>query len=111
MRRFTETSLRCSFCHKSEKAGIKLISSPSDYPRAYICDECVAVCASIVADDSLGATEPSEIDEATHPLLPHPLASRLLRALELWIKRESLGEDAAEELAEVRSVASRIFRE
>ncbi len=29
----------------------KLISSPSDYPRAYICDECVAVCNSILDDD------------------------------------------------------------
>jgi ATP-dependent Clp protease ATP-binding subunit ClpX len=29
----------------------KLISSPSDYPRAFICDECVAVCNSILEDD------------------------------------------------------------
>ncbi len=29
----------------------KLISSPSDYPRAYICDECIAVCNSILEDD------------------------------------------------------------
>jgi len=28
-----------------------LISSPSDYPRAYICDECIAVCNSIIEDD------------------------------------------------------------
>jgi len=28
-----------------------LISSPSDYPRAYICDECIAVCNSILEDD------------------------------------------------------------
>src|ERR1700752_35066 len=42
--------LRCSFCHKSQDAVAKLISSPSDYPRAYICDECVAVCNSILED-------------------------------------------------------------
>jgi ATP-dependent Clp protease ATP-binding subunit ClpX len=47
----TEDSLRCSFCHKSQDAVAKLISSPSDYPRAYICDECVAVCNSILEDD------------------------------------------------------------
>jgi ATP-dependent Clp protease ATP-binding subunit ClpX len=46
-----EESLRCSFCHKSQDAVAKLISSPSDYPRAYICDECVAVCNSILEDD------------------------------------------------------------
>ncbi|NYF79993.1 ATP-dependent Clp protease ATP-binding subunit ClpX [Granulicella arctica] len=34
----------------------KLISSPSDYPRAYICDECVAVCNSILEDDRTEAT-------------------------------------------------------
>jgi ATP-dependent Clp protease ATP-binding subunit ClpX len=49
--RGSEESLRCSFCHKSQDAVAKLISSPSDYPRAYICDECVAVCNSILEDD------------------------------------------------------------
>jgi ATP-dependent Clp protease ATP-binding subunit ClpX len=47
----SEETLRCSFCHKSQDAVAKLISSPSDYPRAYICDECVAVCNSILEDD------------------------------------------------------------
>ena len=46
-----EDTLRCSFCHKSQDAVAKLISSPSDYPRAYICDECVGVCNSILEDD------------------------------------------------------------
>ena len=46
-----EEGLRCSFCHKQQDAVAKLISSPSDYPRAYICDECVAVCNSILEDD------------------------------------------------------------
>ena len=49
--RGTDESLRCSFCHKAQDAVAKLISSPSDYPRAYICDECVAVCNSILEDD------------------------------------------------------------
>src|SRR5271165_4343549 len=54
-----EEALRCSFCHKSQDAVAKLISSPSDYPRAYICDECVAVCNSILEDDRGG--------DAAHP--------------------------------------------
>ncbi|MGA1981577.1 MAG: ATP-dependent Clp protease ATP-binding subunit ClpX [Acidobacteriaceae bacterium] len=49
--RGSDESLRCSFCHKSQDAVAKLISSPSDYPRAYICDECVGVCNSILEDD------------------------------------------------------------
>jgi ATP-dependent Clp protease ATP-binding subunit ClpX len=45
----------------------KLISSPSDYPRAYICDECVAVCNSILEDDR------SETQTTTGPNhLPKP---------------------------------------
>ena len=47
----SDEMLRCSFCHKTQDAVAKLISSPSDYPRAYICDECVAVCNSILEDD------------------------------------------------------------
>jgi ATP-dependent Clp protease ATP-binding subunit ClpX len=46
-----DDSLRCSFCHKSQGVVGKLISSPSDYPQAYICDECIAVCNSIIEDD------------------------------------------------------------
>ena len=55
----TDEILRCSFCHKSQDAVAKLISSPSDYPRAYICDECVAVCNSILEDDRT-ATPPTQ---------------------------------------------------
>jgi len=46
-----DETLRCSFCHKTQDVVGKLISSPSDYPRAYICDECVAVCNSILEED------------------------------------------------------------
>jgi len=64
----SEEILRCSFCHKSQDAVAKLISSPSDYPRAYICDECVAVCNSILEDDRT-ATPPSSVPNQ----LPKPL--------------------------------------
>ena len=63
----SEENLRCSFCHKSQDAVAKLISSPSDYPRAYICDECVAVCNSILEDDR---TESSANAAPNH--LPKP---------------------------------------
>jgi ATP-dependent Clp protease ATP-binding subunit ClpX len=64
----SEEILRCSFCHKSQDAVAKLISSPSDYPRAYICDECVAVCNSILEDDRT-TTPPSSVPNQ----LPKPL--------------------------------------
>jgi len=64
----SDDTLRCSFCHKSQDAVAKLISSPSDYPRAYICDECVAVCNSILEDDR------SEAPAGAAPAhLPKPL--------------------------------------
>ena len=63
-----EEALRCSFCHKSQDAVAKLISSPSDYPRAYICDECVAVCNSILEDDRGSDAAPASV--AGH--LPKP---------------------------------------
>ncbi len=63
----SDETLRCSFCHKSQDVVGKLISSPSDYPRAYICDECIAVCNSILEDDR---TEPAG---ATPNKLPKPL--------------------------------------
>ncbi len=47
----SDDALRCSFCHKNQDVVGKLISSPNDYPRAYICDECIAVCNSILEDD------------------------------------------------------------
>ena len=47
----SDDALRCSFCHRSQVEVGALISSPSDYTRAYICDECIAVCNSILEDD------------------------------------------------------------
>ena len=41
---------RCSFCQKSKNDVAYLIASPNDYPRAYICDECVEVCHSILGE-------------------------------------------------------------
>ncbi len=46
--------LRCSFCQKTQEAVGKLISSPGDHPRAYICDECVALCNTILEEDRPG---------------------------------------------------------
>ncbi len=63
----TEEMLRCSFCHKSQDAVAKLISSPSDYPRAYICDECVAVCNSILEDDRTATPAASTPNQLPKP--------------------------------------------
>jgi ATP-dependent Clp protease ATP-binding subunit ClpX len=37
----------------------KLISSPSDYPRSYICNECVGVCQQILEDEKREQATPA----------------------------------------------------
>ena len=51
MRSRMDQMLRCSFCHKTQEVVGKLISTPGDYPKSYICDECVSVCNSILEED------------------------------------------------------------
>ncbi len=43
-----DTKIRCSFCNKTQDQVSKLISGPND---AYICDECVAICADIIEEE------------------------------------------------------------
>jgi len=62
----TEELLRCSFCQKPQDSVAKLISSPGDHARAYICDECVAVCNSILEE------ERAERVPSTQAKLPRP---------------------------------------
>jgi len=60
VKRFTpEEVLRCSFCHKTQEQVEKLISSPSEYPRSYICNECVGVCQQILEDEKREQTTPA----------------------------------------------------
>jgi ATP-dependent Clp protease ATP-binding subunit ClpX len=47
----SDESLRCSFCHKTQDQVEKLISSPSEFQRSYICNECVTVCQQILEDE------------------------------------------------------------
>ncbi len=62
-------SLICSFCGKSQKEVKKLIAGPN----VYICDECIALCNDIIAEEfeneegearsSMKIPQPSEIKE------------------------------------------------
>ena len=110
-----ENSLRCSFCQKSEKNAGKLISNPSTVSRrAYICDECVAVCAAIIEDDKIEsevhhAEENRREDAPPHPLLAHPLASDLMGAIQSWVREESLGNDGLPAMSEMRKIATAMF--
>lgn len=43
-----EGKVRCSFCHKTEDQVQKLIAGPDG---AYICDQCIAICAEIMEEE------------------------------------------------------------
>lgn len=82
--------------------NVEATTSPSDYPRAYICHECVAVCASIIEDERL--------DSDRHgPFLNNPMLSEFLDAAEKWIACESNGQDATAAILQMRAVASLLF--
>ena len=44
---YSDETLRCSFCSKSQNEVKKLIAGPN----AYICDECISICNGIMSDD------------------------------------------------------------
>ena len=43
-------TVRCSFCNKSQEQVRKLIAGPD----VFICDECVDICAEIMAEEFEG---------------------------------------------------------
>jgi ATP-dependent Clp protease ATP-binding subunit ClpX len=54
----TDEALHCSFCHKTQEQVEKLISSPSEFPRSYICNECVSVCQQILDEEKREQSSP-----------------------------------------------------
>lgn len=109
-RRSEQEKMRCSFCHKSEDAVGKLISSPSDYPRAYICDECIAVCWSILDEDQQAKLVAQPVTmEPHHRFQDFPMAAEFFEAVEAWMSCEWESREAAEQLARMRAIAHRML--
>ena len=44
----SDDTVRCSFCNKTQAQVRKLIAGPNG---AYICDECIDVCAEIIEEE------------------------------------------------------------
>ena len=57
----TDRHLRCSFCGKSKDSVRKFISGPS----VYICNECVALCNEILAEEEERATPEAVLPNLT----------------------------------------------
>jgi ATP-dependent Clp protease ATP-binding subunit ClpX len=71
--------LRCSFCGKSKDSVRKFISGPS----VYICNECIALCNEILAED-----EEREVSEAITQV---PIPSEIKDVLDQYV----IGQDRA----------------
>jgi ATP-dependent Clp protease ATP-binding subunit ClpX len=47
-----QRELRCSFCGKPRSAVRHIVGGPGEGPKqVFICDECVALCAEIMAEE------------------------------------------------------------
>ena len=107
--------MNCSFCGKDQNKVGKLISSPHDNPRAFICDQCIAVCVDIIREDTLRvqATQTGDRHNSASPdsLTPHPLAAGLFDAVLWWMKQESLGNDCLPAMAQMRKIATLMLSE
>jgi ATP-dependent Clp protease ATP-binding subunit ClpX len=53
-RRDSLPRLRCSFCGRSEPEVNRLVAGTS----AYICDDCIAKCMSVLQDNGFAAPDP-----------------------------------------------------
>ncbi len=58
-----KSSLRCSFCGRTQDEVNKLIAGPG----VYICDECVALCEDILSEDKVALKKKSSESENLKP--------------------------------------------
>ena len=61
-------SIRCSFCGKTQNIANRLIAGNG----AYICDECIRLCMSIIADDVDEVEQVEQTPELEFESLPKP---------------------------------------
>ena len=83
----TGGSLVCSFCGKSQKEVKKLIAGPT----VYICDECIALCNDIIAEEF--EAEESE----SHPAIKVPKPSEIKDILDEYV----IGQERAKKVLSV----------
>ena len=72
--RNVDEKLRCSFCNKTQDQVKKLIAGPNG---AYICDECVGICADILDEEF--ENEEDVKNSLASPLLEDNLKGRINR--------------------------------
>ena len=95
-----DDKIRCSFCGKAQSQARKLIAGPGG---AYICDECVDICAEIIDEefeqegiDSL--EDDYDIEESDMPLDINLLKPRELKA---FLDEYVIGQEEAKKVLSV----------
>jgi ATP-dependent Clp protease ATP-binding subunit ClpX len=79
-------NLSCSFCGKSQKEVKKLIAGPT----VYICDECIALCNDIIAEEM-------EKEEHSYSVAKLPKPAEVKRVLDEYV----IGQDKAKKILSV----------
>lgn len=81
-----EKTIRCSFCGRTQDQVAMLIQGPG----AYICDECVENCRSIIEDGEINTNKPKRSSSNAGPrLLPKP------QELKAKLDEYVIGQDSA----------------
>ena len=66
--------IRCSFCGKTQEQVNRMISGPNG---AFICDECVDICAEIIEEENLEEKENTSVKEEIKLIKPEEMKAFL----------------------------------
>ena len=88
----SDDEIRCSFCGKSQGQVRKLIAGPKG---AYICDECVDICAEIIEEEFENEEETGAAEETEQINLLKP------EELKAFLDDYVIGQDQAKQLLSV----------
>lgn len=94
----SDDEIRCSFCGKSQGQVRKLIAGPKG---AYICDECVDICAEIIEEEFENEEEAGTAEETEQINLLKP------EELKAFLDDYVIGQDQAKK---VLSVADKMIK-
>ena len=88
----SDDEIRCSFCGKSQGQVRKLIAGPKG---AYICDECVDICAEIIEEEFENEEETGAAEETEQINLLKP------EELKAFLDDYVIGQDQAKKVLSV----------
>ena len=87
-----DDQVRCSFCNKTQNQVRKLIAGPNG---AYICDECVDICAEIIEEEFENEEETGAAEETEQINLLKP------EELKAFLDDYVIGQDQAKKVLSV----------